>query len=60
MARVVFKATKEQIELACALAANAALPAGLGWLQYDANQKFDAKFFNATERGIDLGYVQGR
>lgn len=63
MAKIVFNASKHQIQVAAALAANAAQPAGMGWLHYVRDQLFTAQDMKVFWDGKDefkADYVQGR
>lgn len=71
MSKTYFNATKDQILTAAALAANEAMPQGLGHLHYDADRKFTAEdmkpyliekkhLTGPSIQKLDCDYVQGR
>jgi hypothetical protein len=71
MAKTYFNATKEQILKAAALAANAAIPAGLGYLHYKSEKVYgpeDMKRYLIEKKHLtgpsietlDCDYVDGR
>lgn len=59
---LIFNATKEQIQLAGALAADAASPVGMGIMQYQADHDFTAKEMKQfwSDREFHIDYAQGR
>jgi hypothetical protein len=62
MAKTVFNATKEQLRQMAALAANAALPVGLGLIHFQPDKEYTADDMKRYEdrEGIDCDYVDGR
>lgn len=63
MSRILFNAKPKQIQVAAALAANAAIPIGMGLLHYDENHEFTAdemKIFWRNAAYFNADYVQGR
>lgn len=63
MAKLVFNASRKQIQKAAALAANHAMPVGLGMLQYDPQREFtekDMESFWIGKNELRVDYAQGR
>ena len=54
-----FKATEKQVQKMAALASNASIPIGMGFLQHNPNKEFGAHDFE-IRGGIFLDYVMGR
>jgi hypothetical protein len=56
-----FKLTNEQVAKACALAVNASVPVGMGFLHYTPKEFTPSDFeVNDSDQRVDLDYVQGR
>lgn len=65
MAKLIFNATKEQIQLAGALAANEAEPVGLGMLHYRPEHEFtpeemEAYWIDDKKDHFQIDYAEGR
>jgi len=56
------RATDEQVQKMCALAAQASRPVGMGFLHFDSDTVFKPEDFRVLpeDRGVYLDYVQGR
>lgn len=63
MAKLIFNATKEQIQLAGALAATEAIPVGMGMLHYNPSHDFTAEEMKAywtSDQEFEIDYAEGR
>lgn len=59
---MIVRATDEQVQEMCALAANASAPMGMGYLHFRPEVRFKAEDFPvlSSDSGVYLDYVQGR
>lgn len=57
---IQFKATKEQVAQIAVNAVKASEPMGMGFMKFNAEEKFDLKEFEPGNAGLSLDYVGGR
>lgn len=57
---MLIKATNEQVRKMMALATEASIPMGMGYLHYNPHQQFEPEIFEMSTTGAFIDYCGGR